>query len=134
MKVQNIFRMKTILIGLGAALLLAGSVHAQEIENTVWDEGSNVAPFAQTALTPTTNNLQPAPAEAPTMSLAAMTTAPLITQEASVSQWTPVEGWLFASLLVCIALVAVYALAEAKRANRNIEARAVRLNNGAALY
>ncbi len=135
MKVQNILRVTMIMIGIGAALLLTGSVQAQEIENTVWDDGPTVAPFAQPAPTLTANDLQPSSAKslAPEMSFAGVTTSPLITEEASVSQWTPVEGWLFVSLLVCIALVALYALEEAKRANRNIEARTIRFNNGAAL-
>ncbi len=135
MKVQNILRVTMIMIGIGAALLLTGSVQAQEIENTAWDDGPTVAPFAQPAPTLTANDLQPSSAKslAPVMSFAGVPTSPLITEEASVSQWTPVEGCLFVSLLVCIALVALYALAEAKRANRNIEARTIRFNNGAAL-
>lgn len=129
MKIQNTLRMKLIAIGFGAALLLAGSAHAQEIENTAWNDGPNVAPFAQQAPTATANNLQTAPPETQTLTLAAMSTTPLATQDASVTQWPPVEGWLFASLLISIALVAFYALAEAKRANRNIDARMVRVDN-----
>jgi hypothetical protein len=34
-----------------------------------------------------------------------------------------VEGWVLATFLVCIALVALCALAQSKRANRNLDAR-----------
>jgi hypothetical protein len=34
-----------------------------------------------------------------------------------------IKGWLIVGMLVCIAIVALYALSEAKRANRNLSAR-----------
>jgi cytochrome c-type biogenesis protein CcmH/NrfG len=134
MKLQLFLRLVAIALVSGTALLLTGSVQAQEIDNTVWDDGPTVAVFAQPVPSLADNELQPAVTESTAVSFAAMTTVPLPMKESSASQWTPVEGWLFASLLVCIALVALYALAEAKRANRSLAARTVRVNNGAALY
>jgi hypothetical protein len=131
MKLQKILRTQAIVIGLGAALFLAGSVKAQDIENTVWAESTIAAPSTQAATCATANNEDAATADIYAMNFASVDATPLAT-EASVttqpSQWTPSEAWLLASLLVCTALVSLYALVEAKRANRNLANRANQIN------
>jgi hypothetical protein len=62
MKTKNIIRIGVIAVGLGAALVMTSSVKAQEIENTAWADGPNVAAFEQ-----------PAPVAATSFSTAAVT-------------------------------------------------------------
>ena len=119
MKIQNIIRMQAMVIGIGVAMMLATAAHAQEIDNTVWNDGPNVAPFAQPA--PAANNdLNLTAAVTPEANSAAVTTDANATNEAGVSQWSPVGGWLIGSLLVCIGLVQLREFAKANRSNGNI--------------
>jgi hypothetical protein len=53
-------------------------------------------------------------------------------QESVVSQGTLVEGSVIASLLIFVALVALYTRADARRAHRNSEARVGQPNRRAA--
>lgn len=139
MKIQNIIRTQMMVMGFGAALMLAGAAQAQEIDNTVWNDTPTVAASTQPAPVP------PAPAAAKNeeaftaTETGAITLAPanaerVVEQESSVAEWTPSENRLMASLVVVIGLVALYALAEAKRVKRIIEDReAARMNRSAAL-
>ena len=122
MKVQNIFQKQAILIGLGATLLLASSAPAQEIVNTSFDDGPTCVAFSQPAPAPLASDLNLTSAGSETVSPAAMIATPVMTEDATVSVWSSLEVWVIASLLVCISLVSLYALAEAKRANRNLNA------------
>jgi hypothetical protein len=133
MKLQNIFRMQAVVIGFAAVLLLASSAPAQEIDNTSWDDGPNVATIAQPAPALTTDGLSSTTADSHTVATAAMIAKPIVTREGVVSPWTSVEVWAMASSLVFFALIALYALVEAKRANRNLNARASRANSWSAL-
>ncbi len=123
MKVQNIFRMQAIVIGLGAALFLTTSAQAQEITNSSFDEGPNVVAFAQPSPTTAASALNSPAANSDVMTSAAMVSTPVVAQESAVSLWTPVEGWLFVAFLISVALISLYALVEAKRANRNLNPR-----------
>jgi hypothetical protein len=133
MKIQNIFRMQAIVIGFAAALLLASSTPAQEIENTNWDDGPNAVPFAQPAPAATPNDLNSAAADSHAASTAAVISEPIVNQEAAIAQRPPVEGGMIAFLLVCIAVAVLYGLVEAKRGNRNRNGRARQVNSRAAL-
>ena len=115
MKIQKIFCMHTVMIGVAAALFFASSAPAQEIENTRWDEGSNVA--VQPAPAPVANDLT---ANSSVSSSAAIA-KPVATQESVVSRLNPVEGWAFALVLGFAALLAPYRLAQTKRAKQNLE-------------
>jgi len=127
MKIQNIIRTSTIAVGIAAAaLFLAGSVHAQEITNTEFSDGPYVASFPQP-----TNSVVPVPAESaaadantavpPTVAIS----TPVVTEQAMVSFENSAARWLIVSSLFGIAMLAVYAVAEVRRANRgmNLQAR-----------
>ena len=58
MKIQKIFSMHTVMIGVAAALFMASSAPAQEIENTRWDEGANVVAVQQPARATAANDLK----------------------------------------------------------------------------
>lgn len=133
MKLQNKIRISVISVGLAMAmLLLVGSVSAQEIENTVWNDSPTVVPFEQPLPTSSAADLNSIP-DSSAISLASLTPAPATTQEATLTQWPPIERWMLASLLVCIGLAALYAVAEDRRANRYPQARAIQVKGSPAL-
>ena len=121
MNFKKMFRMQMILTGLAAALLLASSAKSQEITNTAFNDGPNVAPFEQ-----------PVPDQAAMKSSAAVTSSESVrslgqTDGSIVAQQSGLlqapEGWVTTTFLICIGLVSLYALSEAKRANRNSRPR-----------
>lgn len=140
MKIQNIIRTSTIAVGIAAgALFLASSVRAQEIVNTEFSDGPNVASFSQPAAS-NAAAAQPLSAEstaadANTAVPPAMTiSTPVVSEQALVSFENSAERWLIVSLMFGGAMLAVYAVAEVRRANRemNLQARTP-LTRGAAL-
>jgi hypothetical protein len=114
MKIQKIFRMQAVVIGCVAALFLASSAPAQEIENTRWNEGPNVAAFEQPA--PAANGLKASAADSST---AVAVANPVAAQESVVSRLSPMQGWMIVFSLIFMALFAQYKLAQTRRANRN---------------
>jgi hypothetical protein len=120
MKLHKIFRMQVVGIGIVAALFLVSSAPAQEIENTRWNDGPNVAAFEQSATA--TNSLR-ASAVNPSSSNAAVIAQPVAAQESIVSRPSPAQG-VIAFSLIFMTLVALYRLAQAKRTNRNSDAGA----------
>jgi hypothetical protein len=125
MKLRNIFRMQAMLVTFAAVMLMGTSVAAQEIENTVWADGPSVAPFAQPAPSNTvvvTNTENATTTDGLELNAAAMI-QPNITPDGGTSQWTSVEVWAMISSLVFIAVIMLYALAEAKRNNKKFTTR-----------
>jgi len=122
MKIQRIFCMHTVMIGVVAAMFLASSAPAQEIENTRWDEGSNVAPVQQPAPAKAANDLKASALNSSANNSAAIA-KPIATQESMVSRLNPVEGWAIAFALVFAAL-----LAQTRRAKRNPEGSSAEAN------
>jgi hypothetical protein len=121
MKIQNILRMQSIVIGLGAALFCTTTVHAQEIVNTEFNDGPYVTSFAQPTL-----SAQAVPANAPTSAVADPNTAvapaiatPVVADAAVMSLESSAVRWSVASILAGFAMLAAFAIAEIRRANRN---------------
>jgi hypothetical protein len=132
MKIQNIIRTSTIAVGIAAAaLFLAGSVRAQEIVNTEFSDGPNVVAFSQPATTAATATA-PVSAEAVTttadantaISPTVTTPTPFVAEQAVVSFEKSAELWLIVSLMFGGAMLAVYAIAVVRRANREMVLRA----------
>jgi hypothetical protein len=113
MKFRTMVRMQMILMGLGAALLLVSSAHAQQdMDPAFFPDGGNVEPFRQPAAV-TVNN-------AITIDLANAATAPQAiskasTQVGSVAMWTTANVWGISLLVISMTLVTLYSLARAKR-------------------
>jgi hypothetical protein len=129
MKLQNILRTNAMLFGFGAALLLASSAPAQEIDNPTWSEGSNSVSFSQPSPAYTAGDL----GSAVTASDAAIANS-LATQEALVSPATPAQSWIVLSLIICFALAALYMQVETRHRKRKRDAhRAGRLNTRTAI-
>jgi hypothetical protein len=112
MKPPKTFRAQAMVIGFGVALLLASAARAQEFDNTRWDDGPNVVPFAQLAPAAPAKDLNAAAADSQAQSLAA--TTPIESNQTSVSRRPPVEGQVIALLFIAIALMALYAVTEVK--------------------
>jgi hypothetical protein len=122
MKAQNIFRMQAIVIGLGAALLLASSTSAQEIVNTSFNDGPNVATFDQPTTTAAAQvSAAPAAVNANASAPAAAVAVPVVAEEAVVSFENSAERWLIASSFFGVMMLAVYALAEVRRSRKSTE-------------
>jgi hypothetical protein len=128
MKIQNIIRTSAFAVGIAAAaLFLASSVRAQEIVNTEFSDGPNVAPFPQPA-----NAAVTAPVSAESTAADANTavppvvtiSTPVVTEQALVSLENSAERWLIVSLMFGGAMLAVYAIAEVRRANREMDLQA----------
>jgi hypothetical protein len=117
MKFYNIVRTSLIVAGFSAALvLLPASVKAQEITNTEFNDGPNVTTLAQPSVEQTTINTMPS---SQALQASESITASVQPEQASFIQVpAPSDKWVSTSLLVGIGAIALYALAEAKRANR----------------
>jgi hypothetical protein len=133
MKLRNIFRAGTIVIGFGAVLLLGASARAQEIENTNWDDGPGAVPFAQLAPGQAGDDFNSVAMNSDAIVAAVTIIKPVVTRAAVLSQLSPVEEWAMAFLVVCTALVAPYALAESRRRSRHIDVRAGQIGGRHAL-
>jgi len=117
MKFRNRIQLQALLIGFGAALLLASSTFAQEIENTRWDDGPGAVPVSQSTAVDDSNT---ASAVSNDIVPAAVIT-PSANQEASafsLEQWV-VPG---VGLMISICFIAVYALTRTKRSYSNRDA------------
>lgn len=121
MKFQKMIRMQMILTGLAAALLLASSAKSQEITNTAFNDGPNVVPFEQFVPDQVPVKSTAAVTDSQAARSIAQTSTSSVSQEAGLVQTQ--EGWMTTALLICIGLVSLYALSEAKRANRNARPR-----------
>jgi hypothetical protein len=107
--------MSAMVVGVAAALTFTSSVKAQEIENTVWADGSNTAPVDQPTTTTVAQNSNPAPVMAEKTKDVAAKVSDAAPQSASLLQQTPVYALLVVMAPMGIAFVAVSALLKAKR-------------------
>jgi hypothetical protein len=117
MKLQNVVRTQLMLMGLGAALLLAGSAYAQQDMDptdfpinpgTLKVERAAVQPAAQTVVVTKADDAQ----------AAVPTTWSESTEESSLTRMMVVDGTMVVILLVGVASIALYAIAATKRERR----------------
>ena len=132
MRFQKMLRTQMLITGLGAALLFAGSVKAQEITNSEFSDGPYVTAFAQ----PTQSvSAQVTPASTPVMNeyqamnAVATITMPVLPDDGTLAS-SEIERWAVAGILFGALVVILFycaselgALAELKRANRSLRAR-----------
>lgn len=125
MKFQNMIRTQLVVVGIGAALMFAGTAKSQEIENSTFSDGPNVVAFAQPtaqdAVAPNTA-LAGSQAVRPTAAINPSTNV-ISAQQASLEQQPPTDTWLLGTLLACIGAIALYALTVAKRVTRELHSR-----------
>ena len=124
MKLHTFFRINVIVVGIAAALLFPRVVSAQEIENTQWNDGPNVAAFQPATPSDTTNNLGSTTPQTLTMNPATSLSAEsVVPDEATVTSWAPVRPWMIASFFLCIAAVVFVVIVDPKNKNRKLDAR-----------
>jgi cytochrome c-type biogenesis protein CcmH/NrfG len=133
MKIQNILRTQVAVIGFAAAFLLAGGARAQEIDNTVWEDSSNVERFPQPAPAAAANNVTTVATNSVQTDAATVIAQPILVREVVGSGWTAREGWLIGISIMLMAPLAVLLLAKVRRAKQNIQARAYHSKRSAAL-
>ena len=120
MKVRAMIRMQLMLMGMGAALLLASSAHAQQdMAPTIFPEGANVEPFRQPTAASLNDGityaLAPADAAAAQQAVTAELAGVQATEEdASIGRWTATDGWIASLLMISMTLVILHGLALAK--------------------
>jgi hypothetical protein len=113
--------------------LLAGGARAQEIDNTVWEDSSNVEMFPQPAPAAVANNLNTVMANSVQTDTATVVAQSSVVQEAVVSGGTAREGWLIGMSIMLMAPLAALVLVKARRGKQNIQARAYHSKRSAAL-
>jgi hypothetical protein len=133
MKLQNILRMNVAVIGFAATFLLSGGARAQEIENTVWEDSSNVERFPQPAPAAVANNLNTVATNSAQRDAVTVIAQPMLVREAVWSGWTAREGWLIGMSIMLMTPLAVLLLAKVRRVKHNVQARAYHSKRSAAL-
>lgn len=123
MKFESIIRKSVIIAGFSVALvLLPVSVKAQEITNTEFNDGPNVTALAQPSATQQEQDATNAMPASQALRATESINASAQPEQASFIQVpAPSDAWITASLLVGVLLIALYALAEAKRAHRMLD-------------
>jgi hypothetical protein len=113
-----------VLAGFAAFALLPASIKAQEITNTQFDDGPNVTTLAQPMSTqPASASMTFAlPAQEAMLATQAISSSATNPQQAIVLEMPSVstDEWIITSLLACAALIGLYAIAELRRANRDL--------------
>jgi hypothetical protein len=122
MKMQNIIRMNVIGLGVAAAMLLSTApAHAQEISNTEFSDGPYVTAYAQPSNTTTQTAQTTQATQAP--ATAAVANTPAISTE-QLSSLAGTGDWALASgLSGIVVLIAVFAVGQYRRINRNLRPR-----------
>ena len=128
MKFHTILRTQWLVTGLGAALLLAAPVNAQEITNTEFNDGPYVVPFSDAVPTQDAAVAASTPVmtESQALQVVAAISAPSIPAEPNLFQVSAVGRWITITLLVIASLLAVFILVELsilvelKRARRSL--------------
>src|ERR1700730_17788503 len=132
MKIQNIFRTHVVVIGFAAAFVLAGGARAQEIDNTIGPDTSNVESFPHPVPATFANELGAVTNSVQT-NTAAVVNQTSVNKEAIVSGGATNEGWLIATSILLIAPLGLFMLAKVRRARQNVNAREYHSKRSAAL-
>jgi len=113
MKFQKMIRVQMMLVGLGAGLLLARPVRAQqEVDPTFFEAASGASQLDQAAA------VNAAPSLKATKSAAADSAAPLVAQEVNAAQLTSVDAKTIVVLMLGIGSIVLLGMADAVRGNR----------------
>jgi len=117
MKIQNKVRMQVIMVGLGAALLMAGSARAQQdMDPAYFDVKPGTPAVSQTMAVRTAQNSQAAKENASAESTLALANRSDVTLETSVARIAVVDSGIALILLGGVVLIARYAVVAARGA------------------
>ena len=118
MEFRKIVRTQVILVGLGAALLLAGSTHAQQDMNpTAFDPGTPRVAKVETAHTAQSTSTAKKANSTDTAG-ESLWSGEETTQEADLARLTMVDAILVVILMAGVGLIVLYAMAATKRERR----------------
>jgi hypothetical protein len=120
MEFRKMVRWQVVLAGLGAALLFTPVVKSQEITNTAFDDGPNVARFSEPAPAPISAAAVPQHSAVPSGTESGAVETSFSMERASLLDSPVVTAGLTLLLLACIALSAV---SESRRSRRNYSDR-----------
>ena len=117
MKVQNKVRVQMLMVGLGAALLMAGSARAQQdMDPTYFDVNPGTPAVSKTVLVKAAPSSQAAKENASAESTLALANRSDVTLETSVTRVAIVDSGIALILLAGVVLIARYAVAAARGA------------------
>ena len=117
MKVQNKVRVQMLMVGLGAALLMAGSARAQQdMDPTYFDVNPGTPAVSKTILVKAAPSSQAAKENASAESTLALANRSDVTLETSVTRVAIVDSGIALILLAGVVLIARYAVAAARGA------------------
>lgn len=120
MKFQSTITKSFVAAGFAAALLLTASVaKGQEITNTQFSDGPNVAALAQPTAPQQAGNFALSPEDAMRASETISASADPLQASATQIPAPSTDVWLTMSLSVGVGLLALYVLASAKRTARS---------------
>jgi hypothetical protein len=132
MKFQNILRAHVVVVGFAAAFLLAGGARAQEIDNTVWADSSNVEAFPQGGTAVVAEDLNILPANSVYTNSAAIS-QPSMDEEALGSGGAAREAWLISMSMLLMAPLGVLVVGKVRRGKRSVNSREYHSKKNAAL-
>lgn len=126
MNFKSILRMSAIAIGLGAILLAAPSVRAQQdMDPASFDDGPGMVPMAQPTQTATDSAPVTTTAVSYDSSEAAELNGQVSSLEAGFGNLTPILTWTLFSLVICFGLIYMHSLAVIKRDSRYLNFRRI---------
>lgn len=115
MNLRKMIRWQVVLVALAAAMSFSPSAHSQEITNSTFDDGPNVAAFAQSSAAQPSAQQVSVPATSASVREVASTEASLATSQ----EWVD-SPWLSAGLtLLLFTCIALSAIGGSKRAKQN---------------
>ncbi len=116
MKFQNKIRMQMMMLGLGAALLMAGSARAQQdMDPTYFDVNPGTPAVSKAVAVRAAQGLQAARENASAESTLALANRSDVTLEAGVTRMAIVDAGVALILLAGIVSIVIYAMAATRR-------------------
>ncbi len=116
MKFQNKIRMQMMMLGLGAALLMAGSARAQQdMDPTYFDVNPGTPAVSKAVAVRAAQGLQAARENASAESTLALANRSDVTLEAGVTRMAIVDAGVALILLTGIVSIVIYAMAATRR-------------------
>ena len=116
MKFQNKIQMQMVMVGLGAALLMAGSARAQQDMDPTYFDVNPGKPAVSKIIVVKAQNSQAAKENASAQSTLALANRSDVTLETSVTRVAIVDSGIALILLAGVVLIARYAVAAARGA------------------
>ena len=127
MKSQTRIRKRMLMVGLGAALLMAGSARAQqEMDPTYFDVKPGTPVVSKAAVAPAAQSAQASSQNGQAENAATLASIQESTLEGGVTRMTIVDAGVVLILLVGVFLIAAYALVATRRERTRVSPMSAR--------